>query len=160
MCTATLKVLKLYKTDSCRVISSLMKQECIQVGCAPSESVAVLGGGGVCLAGVCPGDVCLWSLRVSAQWGVCPGGRCLRLVPGGSLPRGGCLPLVPGGCLPLVFGVCLPDTPVNRITERCKNITLRNYEIRHSDIISAKIFLLVLSMTYITQSGVSLWSCT
>ena len=44
-------------------------QECIPVGCVPSAAVAISGGGGVCLGGVCPacvkksvhgggGDVC------------------------------------------------------------------------------------------------------
>ena len=57
---------------------------------------AHLGGGGICLGGVCPGGVCLG--------GVCPGDVCL----GGGLPRG------------IYLGMC-----VNRITDRCKNITLQ-----------------------------------
>ena len=51
----------------------ISKQECIPVGCVPSASVAV-GGGGGCLKGVCPGG-CLnrggLPGGVSAQgWGV------------------------------------------------------------------------------------------
>ena len=51
--------------------------------------------------------------EVSAQRGVCSGGIYL----GGVCP-GGCLP---SGCLPRR---CTPPTPVNRITDRCKNINL------------------------------------
>ena len=53
------------------------------------------------------GGVSAWGGGVSAQ------GGCL---PGGCLSRGG---VCPGGCLP--GGGCLPDPPVNRITDRCKN---------------------------------------
>ena len=56
------------------------------------------------------GAVSAW--RVVCLEGVCPWG-CL---PGGVCPGGVC----PGGCLPR-GGVHLP--PVNRITDRCKNIT-------------------------------------
>ena len=102
-----------------------MKQECIPVGCAPSAAVAVLGG--VCLGGVCPGG-CL----PLVPSGVCPGGclsrgRCLPLVPGGSLPRGDvCLWSQEGVCL-WSLGCIYQTPPLNRITERCTNITLRNY---------------------------------
>ena len=73
------------------------------------------------------------------QWGVClvlvPGG-CLPLVPGGLSTPGGCLPLVPGVCSWGVGRVSAPrgvvvypsmqwaDPHVNRMTDRCKNITL------------------------------------
>ena len=83
-------------------------------GCLPRGLSAwgVSAWGGVWLGGVCPegclaGGVC--------PWGVCPG----VCVPGVCLPRGGCLPR----------GVYTPGPrgrhpqPVNRITDRCKNIT-------------------------------------
>ena len=60
---------------------------------------------GVCLVGVCPKGVCLWSL------------------PGGCLPRGMCL----GGLLGVsAWGMSAQGCthlPVNRMTDRCKNIT-------------------------------------
>ena len=97
--------------------------------------------GGVCSRGGC----LLWG--VSAQWGVCSrvgcllwGGGCLLWgvsVPGGCLLHGGVCSMgvsAPWGCL--LWGGCLlqgggmtacteADTPpVNRMTNRCKNITL------------------------------------
>ena len=71
------------------------------------------------------------------------GGGCL--LPGGSAP-GGCLPGL-GGCLPGPGGWCLllggawsgggipacteaEPPPVNRMTDRCKNITLATTSLR------------------------------
>ena len=76
-----------------------ISQECIPVGCVPSATVAFSGG--VCLGGVCPGR-CL-----PREGGVYPGGVCPRC-----LPRGGCL-----------RGGLEYTPPVNRMTDRCKNIT-------------------------------------
>ena len=90
--------------------------------------------------GVCPGG-CL-PRRVSAQEGVCPGGCLPRGVclggvcPGGVCQEGGCLPMGVSaqgrGCLPRRGCVAdmpldqrqAPPSPVNRITDRCKSITL------------------------------------
>ena len=85
------------------------------VGCGTSAAVAVCPGGVVCLGGCLPREC------------VCPGGSAW-----GCLPRGVC-PGVRG--LPREWGVCLgdvsqhalrqtPHTPVDRMTDRCKNITL------------------------------------
>ena len=77
------------------------KQECIPVGCILSAAVAVCWGGGVSARGVSAQGA------VSAQ-----GGQCL-----------------PGG-------VCIPacteaDTPlVDRMTDRCQNITLPQTSLR------------------------------
>ena len=79
--------------------------------------------GGVCSGGGCllPGEggllrgaICLQG--VSDPGGVCSGGGCSR----GCLTRGG---LLQGG---------LPQThpPVNRMTDRCKNITLATTSLR------------------------------
>ena len=127
------------------------KQECIPVGCVLAAHwpyARVCFGGcllrGVCLllGGVYPWGVCLLlgglpPGGVSALGGVCswgvsaPRGGCLLL--GGLLPSGGCLLL--GGCL-LPGGSGIPacteaDTPpVNRMTNRCKNITLATTSLR------------------------------
>ena len=105
------------------------RQECIPVGCVPSAAVAVCWEGGICPRGVCPGGgVCLprgWCLPgrgVSAQGEGC-------VCPGGGMSAQGVVSAGEGGCLPrgvyLPRG-CLADTPhpVNRMTDRCKNITL------------------------------------
>ena len=77
------------------------KQDCIPVGCVTSAAVAVSCG---CLPG-----------GVSAQGGVCPGGV--------SAQGGVCLGCVSAqGCVSAWGGVC--QTPLNRMTDRCKNITL------------------------------------
>ena len=52
-------------------------------------------------------------------WGV-------YLVRGGTWSGGGCVPGPGGGCVP---GQVLP-TPVNRMTDRCKNITLAKTSFR------------------------------
>ena len=62
----------------------------------------------LCRGGVCPGG-CL-PRGVSAQGGVCSGGVC----------SGGCLP---GGVADTPLGSEV-DTPVDRMTDMCKNITL------------------------------------
>ena len=96
----------------------VIKQECIPVGCVPSAAVAVSGGGVVCLGGCLPGGV--YPRGVSAK----EGGR-------GGLPSGGVS--AQRGCMPR--DVCLGrgvsvggiysslPLPVNRMTDRCKNIT-------------------------------------
>ena len=83
------------------VIGTENRTPVISTGCVPPASVSVLGLGGGCLPRGClPGGVSAW---------VCLfGGLCPR----GCLPRGKCLP---NGCTP---------HPVNRMTDRCKNITL------------------------------------
>ena len=77
----------------------------------------LLGAGcqGGCVPGGVPRAVSAWgclpgvSTRRVCQGGVCLGG-------GGGVSAKGCLPR---GCRP---GGCLPDTsPMNRITDRCKN---------------------------------------
>ena len=82
-------------------------------GCLPGR------GGGVCLV---PGGVgSAWSRGVCLVWGGLPG-------PGGCLPG-------PGGGLPqCMLGYHPPGTrqtpPVNRMTNRCKNITLATTSLR------------------------------
>ena len=104
------------------------------------------GEGGVCSGGGCllPGGVCSWG--VSALEGVCSWGCLLWGVcsQGMSAP-GGCLLW---GCL--LQGVCVcsgggvggipacteADTPsVNRMTDRCKNITLATTSLRPVNIL-------------------------
>ena len=116
-----------------RIINSRtsFEQECIPVECVPPAAVAVCGGGGVSAwQGVsAQGSVSVQG--VSAQMGVCLGG----VGPEGCLPMEG---VCPGRCL-LRRGVCWGgvcpwgfcpsacwDThpPVDRMTDRCKNITL------------------------------------
>ena len=93
---------------------------------------------GVCLllGGVCSGEgVCtprgsrsVYSQGVSAPRGMSAlGGVCLRgwyLLPGGGsvCPGGG---LLWGGCIPACTEGRHP--PVNRMTDRCKNITFANF---------------------------------
>ena len=70
--------------------------------------------------------VTVWRGRGVSPGGLCLGGFC----PGGSLSRGvsvrGSLGVCPGWslCGGGLWGVFLTDTPVNRITDRCKNISL------------------------------------
>ena len=73
--------------------------ECLPGGCLPGEVSA-----GVCLErSVCPEEA------VCPDGDVCPEGICL--------PRGG---VCPGG----IPACTVAGPPVNRMTERCKNITL------------------------------------
>ena len=109
-----------------------VKQECIPVGCVPSAAVAVCWG-------VCPGG-CLprgntWGMSaqgVSAWGGVCRAGWLL----GDVCWEGGCLlgGVCPGGCLPrgcVSQHAPLADTPpVERMTDRCKNITFPQLRLR------------------------------
>ena len=114
-------------------------------GCLPPGGVCSLGvsalGGGGCLL---PGGVCSWGVSalggVSAPGGVCSGGCLLLGVSasgGGGVCSGGCLlqggsalggvcswgVSAQGGCgIPACTEVDTP--PVNRMTDRCKNITL------------------------------------
>ena len=127
---------------------------CLLSGGVCSWGVSALGGclllGGVCLGGVCsrgvsaPGGCLL--LGVSALGGVCSQGVHSREVSasGGCLLWGGVCSwwgcLLPGGCL--LWAGCLPqcmlgyhtpgadNPPVNRMTNRCKNITLATTSLR------------------------------
>ena len=89
------------------------EQECIPVGCIPATRRPYAGvcfPGGFGLGGV-------WSQGVSGPGvGSAPGGGCLVW--------GGCL--LPGGGIP----ACTEADPVNRMTERCKNITLATTSLR------------------------------
>ena len=100
---------------------ALLRGDCAIPACTGQGDVCIpacTGQGSVFPGGVYPG--------VSAQGDFCPGGCCLG---GGVCLRGvypgvsaqGCLP---GGCLPLVLGVCGRNPPLNRMTDRCKNISL------------------------------------
>ena len=107
-------------------------------GCLLRGCMLRWGGGlcGVCYWGVtapgvsAPGGVCsggylLWG--VSAQGGVCSGGGsvCSR----GSVCSGGCLLL--GGSIPACTEADTPPpSTVNRMTNRCKNITLAPTSLR------------------------------
>ena len=61
--------------------------------------------------------------------GVCLGGVCLGVCLGGSLPKEGvCQGCLPGECLPRAvsaWGVCQTAPLAVRMTDTCKNITLR-----------------------------------
>ena len=88
-------------------LNILTLQENIPIGCVPSgvcfpggcASGGCASGGGVLLGGCAPG--------VCASGGVCFPGGCAS---------GGC---TSGGCFR-----CIPACSVNRMTDRCKNITL------------------------------------
>ena len=86
-----------------------------------------------------PGGVC--SGGVSAPGGSVPGGCLFRgdgLLPGGVCCQGGLLPVGGRGCLlggVWSRGIGIPacseaDPPVNRMTDRCKNITLATTSLR------------------------------
>ena len=83
------------------------KQECIPVGCVPSASVAILGGGEGCLSGGC------------LPRGVRPG----SVYPGWCLPRGLSVQgdVCPRGCLSR--GVSTPPPLTEFLTHACENIT-------------------------------------
>ena len=112
---------KFVKQQSCfvhnvkKTVLTNTKQQCILVGCVPSATVAVCWGeGGACSraevsapgAGVPVPRGCL----LRGGWG------CLLWgvpAPGGSAPGWGC-----------GISACTePDPPVDRMTDRCKNIT-------------------------------------
>ena len=117
------------------------QQECIPVGCVPAAHCLYAG---VCFWGdVCSGwvGVCSWGGGCLLLGRVCsggvvvsaPGGVCFRK---GCMLRGGIPACIgcPGGCLLPGGGggipACIeaetppPPHPVNRMTNRCKNITL------------------------------------
>ena len=114
----------------------MTQQECIPVGCVPAERRPYAGvcfpGGGVCSGGVlhAGGEV------VSGPEGgsPCRGGRgwwCLvrGVCSGGVLHAGGGVS-APGG-FSMPGGFSLPDPPpVNRMTNRCNNITLAKTSFR------------------------------
>ena len=90
------------KSTRCGLLGRL-KQECIPVGCVPAAHRSY--------AGVCfPGGGCLvWGVMCLVLGGVC-------------LVRGGCA-WSGGGSASVPCGIP-PPPPVNRMTNRCKNITL------------------------------------
>ena len=95
----------------------------------PGESCS--GGGGVCFGGVvsAPGGM---SVRGSVcSWGVCLGGS---LLPGGVCSGGICSQgvstLLWGGVVSQHALRQTPHPPVNRMTDRCKNITLATTSLR------------------------------
>ena len=93
------------------VTETSVKQECIPVKCVPSAAVAVSApGGGYLVLGMYLPRGCTWSRGVYLPGGYLSGG-----VPGpGGVPAWGS-----GGYLPRYS----PLPPVNRMTDRCKNIT-------------------------------------
>ena len=88
-------------------------------------------GGCLLLGDVCSGGVCSGSCLLQ---GVCSGGVS---APGGVL-SGGCLLLggllwgvsVPGGCVVSQHALRQTPPPVNRMTDRCKNIILATTSLR------------------------------
>ena len=120
----------------------ITQQECIPVGCVPSAAAAISWGRGVLPGGVCfSGGLCFLGRGCVSQGGVLPGGCASEgyVLPrgcapwgggcasqGGVLPRGDVLPrgwwcASRGG---VVSQHALRQTPpVNRMTDRCKNIT-------------------------------------
>ena len=108
-------------------LKALSIQECIPVGCVPAAHwpYAGRGGGGIQSRGGLPGlgGLGLWSRGgLPSPGGVSgPGGVCL--VWGGLWSRGG-------------FSLADPPArenpppPVNRMTDRCKNITLATTSLR------------------------------
>ena len=135
--------LNLSSTSTINAERNILKQECIPVGCVPAacwpyagvyfqvgckkkknpekiqKKSPVPGLGGVWSGGVCSrGSV--WSGGVCLVWGVSGLGGCL----------------VPGGCLLPGGGVWYPSMhwgrhpPVNRMTDRYKNITLATTSLR------------------------------
>ena len=114
---------------------NILKQECIPVGCVPAARRPYAGGcfpsgvsapGGSGPGGGLSQGECL-SRGVWSQGGVCSGG--------GVWSQGGCLSQGSGprGCL--LGGVSQHalrqnPLPVNRMTDRCKNITLATTSLR------------------------------
>ena len=115
---------------------------CLLLGVSALGACLLLGGvsalGGVCSGGMsAPGGCLLWGVSaprgVSALGGVCFGGCLLQggllwgvSAPGVSAPGG--VP-APGGCgIPVCTEADTP--PVNRMTDRCKNITLATTSLR------------------------------
>ena len=95
-------------------------QECIPVGCVVPCTSRLLGAVSA-RRGVWPG--------VSAQGRSARGVSAQRVVSaqGGGVCPGGCLPGGGGGVCPGGLpkgGIWQTPPPVNRITDRCKNITL------------------------------------
>ena len=96
--------------------------------CGLGGGVSGLGGG---VSGL---GVCAWSggVCVSGQGGWCAwsGGGVVCLVPGG-VSDPGCVPGLGGGvCVWCVPCGIPPAPPVNRMTNRCKNITLATTSLR------------------------------
>ena len=98
-----------------------VKQECIPVECVPSAAAAVSGGGGAYFLGMLPSGGC-FLLGVLPSRGVLPrGGGCFLPGEGVASFTGGSFPGAGGGGIPACTEA---DTPsVNRMTDRCKNIT-------------------------------------
>ena len=125
-----------------------LKEECIPVGCVPAARRLYAGvcfRGGVCSGGVCSGGVCSGG---SASGESAPGGVSAPvgvLSRGGSAPWGSCClgvsaprGLLQGGvwsqggvCWGGWYPACTEaDPPVNRMTNRYKNITLATTSLR------------------------------
>ena len=112
-------------------VNALNKQECIPVGCVPAARrpyarVCFPGGGGVSGPGVCvwSGGACLVQRGVSGlgEGGCVWSGGCVWF--GGVSGLGGWGGCVwSGGSASVPCGIP-PLPPVNRMTNRCKNITL------------------------------------
>ena len=110
--------------------STQSNQERTRAGPAPSAAVAVYWGDGVCPGGVCPGGTYL------------PGRGCLPRWGGVSAQGVGCLPS--GGVCPgdvssqgVSAWECVSQHPlgktpplVDRMTDRCKNITFPQLRLR------------------------------
>ena len=94
-------------------------------GCTESRGVYLVPGGVLSPGGFAPRGVCL------LLGGVCLGGICSRgcLIWGVSAPGG---MSDPGGVSALGGGSAsdMPPSPVNRMTDRCKNITLATTSLR------------------------------
>ena len=108
----------------------LRGQGCQPRGCQPSGWGVCLGGGFWPEGSVCQGgSVCLGGLGVCLGGGVSAwkGGFLVGVSAQGCLPRG-CLPwgCLPGGVYPgdVCLMRCTPPASVNRMIDRCKNITL------------------------------------
>ena len=119
------RISRIHCTVRTRVAAMLLlKQGCIPVGCVPPACSPYPSMH--CMGGVCVYRSLHWTGGVypSMHWA------------GGCLPRVGCLPRgvsAQCGCLPRgdlsrgvsASGLGVADTPpVNRMTDRCKNITL------------------------------------
>ena len=134
-----------YQVGTLSATKYIKIQECIPVGCI-LPALVVVSGGGVCLermsAWGCQGQgVCVRGCLPRKGWCVQRGrGVCLEGVSAsGCLIRGGCTPLGrhthspwadtghspgkhPSGHTPMPIA-CWDTSPINRITDRCKNIT-------------------------------------
>ena len=101
------------------------KQECIPVGCVPAARRPY--------AGVCfPGGCLVWGGGVVPGPGGCAwsGGGVSGLGGWGGVWSGGVGVPGPGVCLSALWDTTTTPPPVNRMTNRCKNITLATTSLR------------------------------